>query len=48
MQDPDTKENYPVETADWEAMGQKDGVWWQSKAFDKLSNAELVKNGVSR
>ena len=46
VSDPITKEYYPVETADWEKMGQKDEVWWQSKAFPKLSNEELVANGV--
>lgn len=44
--DPQTNEKYPVETADWEEMGQKDEVWWQSKAFKRSSNAELVQNGV--
>ena len=41
-----TKEDYPVETADWEEMGQKSESWWQSKAFRRASNAELVENGV--
>ena len=27
-------------------MGERDEVWWQSKAFKRVSNAELVKNGV--
>ena len=44
--DAQSNERYPVETADWEEMGQKDEVWWQSKAFERKSNAELVENGV--
>ena len=46
IKDPKTEESYPVETADWETMGQKDESWWQSKSFKRMSNQELVENGV--
>ena len=46
IKDASTGETYPVETADWEQMGQQDLVWWRSKAFKRMSNAELVQNGV--
>ena len=46
ISDDSSNEKYPVETADWEEMGQRDEVWWQSKAFKRCSNAELVKIGV--
>ena len=37
---------YPMEVVDWVSMGTMDEAWWRSKAFEKLSNEELVELGV--
>ena len=42
----DGREEYPEESVDWEQIGQKDEMWWCTKAIDKRSNAELVQSGV--
>ena len=44
----DRSREYPEESVDWEAVGQKDELWWCTMAIDRKSNAELVTSGVFR
>ena len=44
--DAHTEEEYPVEGADWEAMGTMDSSWWLKESIPRCSNSKLVENGV--